>query len=58
MHLHKAEAKAEVEAEVEAEAKEEAMAEGARAVVLNLVNCLMEAISPVGGDIACQQNHV
>ena len=41
--------------EEEEEEKEE---EGAKAVVLNLVNCLMEAISPVGGDIACQQNHV
>ena len=31
---------------------------GGRAVELNLLNCLKEAISPVVGDIACQQNHV
>ena len=38
--------------------EEEAEEEGGRAVELNLLNCLKEAISPVVGDIACQQNHV
>ena len=44
--------------EIEEEIEEEEEEERAKAVVLNLVNCLMEAISPVGGDIACQQKHV
>ena len=38
--------------------EEEEGEEGGRAVELNLLNCLKEAISPVVGDIACQQNHV
>ena len=50
--------KEEEQEEEEEEEKEEGEEEGGRAVALNLLNCLKEAISPVVGDIACQQNHV